>query len=169
MDGSRLEYVPAGREPYISVCMILIIKGWNHVMMRNIIKHPLLLDEVLYMSYEHVALFDEVRRRVALRPRASLAELSRDLRVGRRTIGKCIWLSTGATFRALQRRMVLEKIVLLVKTEPTISIKEIAYAVGYRSPRAFARGLKQICGLQPAKLRAQLLTDLAHLATNANK
>jgi AraC-like DNA-binding protein len=50
----------------------------------------------------------------------------------------------------------------IIADQPTVAIKELSYKVGYKSPRSFARAIRQASGLTPKEVRM-------HYALNISK
>jgi AraC-like DNA-binding protein len=110
------------------------------------------------VSYDNHALFAEVCARLAANPLVSIQTVALELTVGRRTIEKTIKALTGRSSRSLRCEIVLERVLALTGSgAPLLSIKEIAYAVGYQSPRSFARAIRRTCGCTPKELRRRVL------------
>lgn len=106
------------------------------------------------MSYDVTVVFDEIWRRLSRVPLTSIECISSELGISRGTIEKAIKRCSGKTFRALQREALLLRVTTLVSSDaPLLSVKEIAFAVGYQSPRSFARAIRRASGLSPQALR----------------
>lgn len=116
-------------------------------------------------SYTQRQLFSRITLSLQSKPHCSLAELSRELRVGRRTIQNAVSAVTGKRFRDLRDEVLLEKVKGLLASAPSAAIKEVSFEVGYRSPCAFARAVRRACGISPRQLRSRILEEvLAHKA-----
>jgi AraC-like DNA-binding protein len=71
-------------------------------------------------------------------------------------------VATQGTFRSFRQEILVNNLINVLDSQPTCSIKEIALAVGYKSPRSFARAVKRICGLSPQELRRRMAQRLAN-------
>lgn len=111
------------------------------------------------MAYNMPALFNTITEHLDAKPRVSLCDLARELGVGRRTIEKSVKMMTGKYFCELRRGLLLTKVRDLLARDSTRSIKEISFAIGYKSPRSFARSIKNTCGCCPSELRLLLEND----------
>jgi AraC-like DNA-binding protein len=118
------------------------------------------------MSYEIKLLFDTISNQIENEPLVSLSSLSRMFRIGRRTIQNNITAVRGITFRKFQEEAVVKKISRLLMAQPTLALKELSYAVGFKSPRSFARSIKRITGMSPKKLRSQFAARGTQTAAN---
>ncbi len=105
------------------------------------------------MAYDLLQLLTRVQARLQASPAASLAELSRALGVSRHTIERAVRSASGKTFRHWRRKLLFGKAADLLKAGGALSIKEVAFMMGYKSPQAFARFVKRSCGCSPTKLR----------------
>jgi len=70
-----------------------------------------------------------------------------------------VHLAAETSFRELQERALLAETERLLTSYPPLSIKEIAFATGYKSPRSFSRAVRRACGLSPREFRALLLKE----------
>lgn len=105
------------------------------------------------MSYDLVSLSQMVQGALIKTPRSRLSRLAQSLNVDRHTIERAVRTTTGKSFRQLQKEAVLAKSLELLKGEPTLSIKEIAFRVGFESPQGFHRFVKRACGRTPVAIR----------------
>ena len=106
------------------------------------------------MSYNQILLFENISLQLHRNPSSSLGDLSRELRVSRRTLQKVIIVKTGKGFIDLREEMLVAKVRNLFISHPAWAIKEVSFAVGYRSARSFARAIKRACGSSPEELRS---------------
>jgi AraC-like DNA-binding protein len=81
-------------------------------------------------------------------------------------VGLSIWYlprlfkkNTGISFGEFLRDLRLKKAALLLQ-DPTLSIKEIAAAVGYKYVSDFDHHFKSTYGMQPGEYRRSISTDL---------
>lgn len=99
------------------------------------------------MSYNRAQLLGAVETVLQQNPRISLKAVSGIL-IERHTIEKAVKECTGMTFRELQCRLILhEAHRLLNQTDERgspFSIKQVAFTVGFRSPRSFSRLIKRL-------------------------
>lgn len=109
------------------------------------------------MSYDHEFLFRKVRLCLAERPCTSVRAISTELNVGQRTVQAIVRREGGKSFSELRREMLFAKTVELFSIGPGFAIKEISFAVGFASPRSFARAIRKITGLSPEHLRSRIL------------
>lgn len=106
------------------------------------------------MAYVAIALFDLIVELVSKSPRITIQQLSMLTHVSRRTIQNVVTVKTGSGFRQLQQRVLIRELERLILANPTCAIKELAFGVGYNSPRSFARALRRAIGLTPTEFRA---------------
>jgi len=86
-------------------------------------------------------------------PSISLELLSQELQVSRRTIQKAIVMSAGKNFRDLREEILISRVKTLFLAKPHLTIRALSFAVGYESPRSFARAIRRACGSSPEELR----------------
>lgn len=112
------------------------------------------LKQEVAVSYNQTMIFESISMHLHRNPCTSLGELSGKLRVSRRTLQKVIIVKTGKGFSNLREEMLLAKVRNLFMSQPAWAIKEVSFAVGYRSARSFARAIKRACGSSPEELRS---------------
>jgi len=112
------------------------------------------------MSYDQRLLFNHVLTALRRTPICSLGVLSRELGVSVRTIEAVVSHCAGKGFRDLRQEALVAEVKALLAERPARAIKEISYAMGYNSPRSFARAVKRVCGLTPEQLRYRAGHDL---------
>lgn len=105
------------------------------------------------MAYDLHGLYNQISLLMHSRPYIQLEELSQRLCVERHTIEKSVKEATGKTFRELRSSMRLARATQVLGDNPTQSIKEIAYHLGYNSQRSFCRFIKTTTGFSPKELR----------------
>lgn len=106
------------------------------------------------MSYDPRLLFRSIARCLQQNPSISLGMLSQELQLSRRTIQKTIAEESGKSFRDLREEFLMNRVKSLFLSEPTLAIKAISFAIGYESPRSFARAIRRACGFSPEELRS---------------
>lgn len=107
------------------------------------------------MSSDHALLYQAISLSLHRNPSISLWELSRQLRVSRRTLQRAVCSITGKRFRELREEILLARVASLLMAKPGMAIKELSFETGYSSPRSFARAVRRACGLSPEQLRAR--------------
>lgn len=108
------------------------------------------------MSYDRILLVDSILTLVERDLAMSLCQLSLQLGVSTRTIETAIKSTTGKTFRKFHQDMVLARVIHLLISQPSLSIKELSFDVGYSSARSLARRIRSVSGLSPKQLRSAL-------------
>ncbi len=112
------------------------------------------------MSYDPRLLFEEISICLHESPSKTLLDISNNLQVSRRTIEKAISTSTGGTFRRLREEILLTRFRSLCASQPTLAIKELCFAVGFKSATSFARAIKRACGSSPEELRFRVVGEV---------
>jgi AraC-like DNA-binding protein len=107
------------------------------------------------VSYDPKLLFEAILLWLHRFPSGLLRDLSRELRVSRRTIEKTVESFTKKTFRQLREELLVERARTLFSSQPTLAIKEVSFDLGYKSPRSFARAIKRASGSSPHELRSR--------------
>lgn len=117
----------------------------------------------LSMSYNRSGLVIRIRGALQKRPLTSVTRLAVDLGIGRHTITRALRKNGGKSFRDLQDEYLIDRLVSLRSSE-TLSVKQIAYELGYRSPGSLSRRLHRMLGERPTRLlRHGRITDEAVL------
>lgn len=114
------------------------------------------------MSSRQDFLLIAVMRQLNRAPCTPLAELARELHVSTRTLQNVVKLGTGGTFRKLRDELLIGRVKTLLEADPTRPIKDLSFELGYKSPRSFARAVKQGCRFSPEQLRSQIIFDGLH-------
>lgn len=109
------------------------------------------------MSYDHALLCEAISTCLQYNPARSLIDLSRELRVGRRTIQAGIRITTGKTFRKFREEILIARVSSCFASRPGLAIKELSFEVGYTCPQSFARAIKRGCGMSPEQLRSAII------------
>lgn len=109
------------------------------------------------MSYDHGFLFRQIVLHVAQQPAVSVRTISQKLNVSCRTVQGVIRREAGGSLRELRRQALFAKTVELFSTDPGLAIKQVSFAVGFASPRSFARAIRRITGISPECLRSRVL------------
>lgn len=112
------------------------------------------------MSSAQDLLLNAVIRRLNRAPFTSLGELARERDVSTRTLQNVIKLATGGTFRRLRDELLAGRVKSLLESDPTQAIKDLSSELGCKSPRSFARTIKQACGCSPEQLRSRIIFHL---------
>jgi len=116
------------------------------------------------MSYDRDSLFRRILLQIRREPCTSLQSLSKELQVSRRTIQEVIRCGARKSYRTLRRETLVAKSLELFLGKPSLAIKEVSFAVGFASPRSFARAIRKATGMSPEDLRSRVLADELSLA-----
>ena len=111
------------------------------------------------MLRAHKFLFDAILLHLHETPCVLLGDLALQLRVSRRTIENCIRVGAGKTFRNLRKEVLLSRVNCILSSDPTISVKELSVAVGFKSASSFSRAIKHACGSSPEELRSRAVRE----------
>lgn len=111
------------------------------------------------MAYDLPGVFEEAAGALEENPRAGLKAISQAVGVERHTVERAFQLKTGKPFRSFRRELLLKRSMGLLASRRTVSIKEIAFLLGYKSERAFARFIRSAFGCCPCELRKQLTSS----------
>jgi AraC-like DNA-binding protein len=109
-----------------------------------------------HMAYDLFRLGNRIIATLRANPRISLLTLSREFGIDRHTIEKAIKRETGKTFGQVAQFYRFEMTCDILQKDEILSIKEVSFKVGYKSPRAFDRFVRAFCGLTPVMLRRRL-------------
>lgn len=112
------------------------------------------------MSSKQDLLVRAVLHRLSRTPGTLLGEIAGELHVNTRTLQNVVKLATGKTFRKLRGELLVRRVNTLLESEPTRPIKDLSFELGYKSPRSFARAVKQVCGFSPEQLRSRIIFDV---------
>lgn len=108
------------------------------------------------MSYNSDLILDDLLQKVRQAPSKSLDSISREMGVSRRTLENVLSLSSRKRFKKIQGEILLAIVRSSVLAHPSLTIKELAFSLGYTSPRTFARVIRRVCGMSPVELRASV-------------
>jgi AraC-like DNA-binding protein len=111
------------------------------------------------MAYDLTGVFEQAAGALRENPRAGLKPISEGMGVERHTVERAFQLKAGKPFRSFRRELLLERSKGLLASKRTVSIKEIAFLLGYKSERAFARFIRSAFGCSPCELRKQLTSS----------
>jgi AraC-like DNA-binding protein len=98
------------------------------------------------MVYDFHRIFLQVTQNIEMMPSISLMQLSNNLGIERHTIAKAIKNATGLSFREFRNSVLLKHVRNLLKDESNRTIKEVAFAVGYRSQGSLSRFMRITTG-----------------------
>jgi AraC-like DNA-binding protein len=104
------------------------------------------------MAYNYYSLVEEIDRLLLVNPRTGLAELVLALQVDRHTVSAALKHVRGATFSRYRRDKLLRKALSLLTRDSAATVKEISFALLFKSPQAFARFVKVNTGLTPTQI-----------------
>jgi AraC-like DNA-binding protein len=105
------------------------------------------------MVYDLHRIFVQVARRLEMAPSISLRQVSESLGVERHTVEKAVKSATGVTFREFRRSILLKHAEGLLRDQPTRSIKEVAFVLGYRSQGSLSRFVRMATGSSAKELK----------------
>jgi AraC-like DNA-binding protein len=108
------------------------------------------------MAYDPGGVFEQAVGALKENPRGGLKPICEALGVERHTVERAFQLKTGKPFRSFRRELLLERSMGLLASKRTVPIKEIAFLLGYKSERAFARFIRNALGCCPGEVRRQL-------------
>lgn len=111
------------------------------------------------MSYDPKLLFERISISLQENPCLLLRELSQRINVSERTIKNAVQSSTDRNFRCLRDEFLLMRVKEMFASEPGISIKELSFAIGFKSASAFARAIKRTSGSSPEELRSRVAQE----------
>ena len=118
------------------------------------------------MPYAIKPLFDAILAHLREAPRATLGDIALQLHVSRRTVENLIYAMAGKTFRDLRREILLGRVKSILASNPTVSVKELSFAIGFKSPSSFSRAIKHACGSSPEQLRSDAVRATEFLLVN---
>ena len=113
------------------------------------------------MVYDPHRIFLQVTYYLEMMPSMSLAQLSSNVGIERHTIEKAIKSSTGKTFRDFRTAVLLKHACGLLKDEFNRPIKEVAFALGYKSQGSFSRFIRAATGSSAKHLKTGKSEEIA--------
>lgn len=105
------------------------------------------------MRDDSMVLMEMVSQHLAANPGASVQSAARACGVSRQTVDRVTKRCVGRTFRGLRDEYRHRAAVALLAERPPLLVKEIAFALGFSTPRSFARWARRIVGRAPGELR----------------
>jgi AraC-like DNA-binding protein len=109
------------------------------------------------LKNEQYAILKKLQSLLEANPRASLSQACRELKVDRQFLEETLRNRQGKSYREYRRDLLLSQSVVLLITEPGLTISEIAGFLGYRHPGSFSRFIKDATGRSPSHLRKSLV------------
>ena len=91
------------------------------------------------------------------------------LNVERHSLERAFRLTIGMSWREARRNIMGEQAIKLLKTAGNLSVKEVAFAMGFGSQRSFGRFIKSRTGLSPTMLRASIVNVSSDAPQMSNK
>lgn len=105
------------------------------------------------MAYDLDSLARQTKNLIVNERSITLTEVSRRLGVDRHTLEKAVVTVAGMNFRHFRHRLLFDEAVAMLRAEPNLSVKEVAFKFGFSSQRSFGRFIKSISGKPPTELR----------------
>jgi transcriptional regulator GlxA family with amidase domain len=117
------------------------------------------------MAYDPRLINSAVHDLLRAKLTCTLNDVSRVLCIDRHVVERGVRVASDSTFREIRNRIRLERAVALLTQTPPLSIKEVASAVGYGTPQAFARFVSRMTGKSPSIIRLE--ASRPHVTTPA--
>lgn len=105
------------------------------------------------MGYPSESLARSVEVMLDSCPQLSLSKIASELGIDRHTLERALVRTRRKPFWELRAERLARKPAELLEQVPPLSVKEIAFVLGYESPRGFSRFVKRQFGASPAALR----------------
>ena len=105
--------------------------------------------------YDLQRVFLQVKVLIEKGPSITLMDLSHKLGIERHTLEKAVRQCTGASFREFRAKVLLEHSRKLLKDQCNRSIKEVAFALGYRSQGSLSRFIRMSTGYSARHIRQE--------------
>lgn len=105
------------------------------------------------MAYDLDSLAVVIDRHLRTTPGLSLQQLAQRLNIERHSIERSVRQARGLTFRQLRNNIMLDEARRMLAEYPYSTVKEIAFRLGYKSPSAFGRFIKDASGTSPTAVR----------------
>jgi AraC-like DNA-binding protein len=106
-----------------------------------------------HMAYDFRLIFQAIEACLRANARVHLSDLARQLGVERHTVERAVRMATGMTFRQLRVEVAKAKVLALLGSGTVVSIKGMAFEMGFTSESAFCRFCKRAFGLRPTQFR----------------
>lgn len=102
--------------------------------------------------YSYERLVESVDRALDADPWASEQELATKLGVDRHTLTAALKDVRGVPYSLYRREKLLRRAEGLMSGGEVLSIKQMAYLLGFRSPQSFSRFIRRNMGVAPSQL-----------------
>lgn len=106
------------------------------------------------MSYDKHRIAEDVFVLLAQDPGLSLTRIAGRIHVDRHTVTRALSTTWGMTFREVRQKILAKKAAELFRTEPSLSIKEIAFQVGFSSSGSLSHFVKRAAGVSATEYRS---------------
>jgi AraC-like DNA-binding protein len=113
------------------------------------------------MAYDPQRILLQITRYLDMTPSISLTQLSNRLGIERHTIEKAVKKATGSTFRDLRTSALLKHAHRLLKDDSNRTVKEVAFALGYRSQGSLSRFIRITTGRSAKNLKTGISDEMA--------
>jgi AraC-like DNA-binding protein len=108
------------------------------------------------MCYDQHLLAAEVLDLLSEKPCLSLQNICQRIHIDRHTVTRTLRNTWGTSFRDFRREVIAKQAAHLLQRCPNLSLKEVAFQLGFSSPKTFAHFLKNMTGLTPKEYRRTL-------------
>jgi AraC-like DNA-binding protein len=104
------------------------------------------------MIHSQPILFAKIQTLLSNNPSIPLSQVAHTMRMDRHKIQRVVSHMTLNSFRDFQNKCKVRLAIELIKRDKSIKVAKLAAYLNYRSPKAFARFIKQMTGMAPKKL-----------------
>jgi AraC-like DNA-binding protein len=119
------------------------------------------------VSYDHNLILDDFLERVRQAPARSLLAISREMKVSCRTLEYVLFSSARKRFKEIQGEILVAVVRTEIVRDHSLTIKELSFSLGFKSPRTFARAIRRSCGMSPIELRTSMADAIMSCAVLA--
>jgi len=120
------------------------------------------------MIEDRALVLDRLLRELIADSRIPLPDLCDKLRIERHAFQELIRKETGISFRCLRQHVCMQLAAAQLR-DSAVSVKEVAYGLGYRCPRNFTRAFSRFAGANPTEFRMSARNPLVAKALSLNE
>lgn len=111
------------------------------------------------MVYDPRGIFLQVAQHLERMPSMTLTEICNNLGIERHTVQKAVRNATNVTFREFRNTILLKHAHRLLNGQSNLTIKEVAFILGYRSQGSLSRFIRTATGRSAKEFKIGIMNE----------